>query len=134
MEYNILLVDDEEDVRWLTAQYLGKLAREGYQFNIQEAADARSGLTIVSRDPKPQGSQPWQGIDLLVTDVDMPGGPNGIWLYEETHRVSPGTGIIVWSNHPENLHTVNLSIATPMAKLQRDDFLAAVRKYLPKPV
>lgn len=57
---SVLVVDDEESVRRVTAR---TLRREGYR--VSEARDADEALTLVSQDPSV--------ADLLLTDVMMPG-------------------------------------------------------------
>lgn len=57
---SVLVVDDEESVRRVTAR---TLRREGYR--VSEARDADEALSLVSQDPNV--------ADLLLTDVVMPG-------------------------------------------------------------
>lgn len=57
---SVLVVDDEESVRRVTAR---TLRREGYR--VSEARDADEALSLVSQDPTI--------ADLLLTDVMMPG-------------------------------------------------------------
>lgn len=59
----VLIVDDEPTVRMLVTEVLGEL---GYQ--ALQAEDGRSGLDILRTKAR---------IDLLVTDVGLPGGMNG---------------------------------------------------------
>jgi CheY-like chemotaxis protein len=59
----VLVVDDEPTVRMLVGDTLAEL---GYQ--AIEAADAASGLKVLESDAK---------IDLLISDVGLPGGMNG---------------------------------------------------------
>jgi PAS domain S-box-containing protein len=74
-EEAILVVEDNEDVRAFTTQALGEL---GYR--VLGAADARSALQTLEKEPD---------IDLLFTDVELPGGVNGRQLAEEAHRRWP---------------------------------------------
>ena len=59
----VLVVDDEPSVRMLVTDVLADL---GYR--ALEAADSAAGLRILQSDAR---------IDLLVTDVGLPGGMNG---------------------------------------------------------
>ena len=59
----ILIVDDEPSIRMLVADVLSNL---GYA--TLEATDGAAGLTILQSDVD---------IDLLITDVGLPGGMNG---------------------------------------------------------
>ncbi|MEZ5937999.1 MAG: response regulator [Hyphomonadaceae bacterium] len=56
----ILLVEDEEGVRGIAAQLLGSC---GYQ--VMEAGDGEEALELIKQNPG--------GIDLLISDVVMPG-------------------------------------------------------------
>ena len=59
----VLLVDDESTVRMLLVDVLGEL-----DYTVVEAADSAAGLKLLRSDVH---------IDLLVTDVGVPGGMNG---------------------------------------------------------
>jgi CheY-like chemotaxis protein len=59
----VLVVDDEPTVRMLVADVL-----EGLGYAAIEAADGVSGLKVLQSDVR---------IDLLITDVGLPGGMNG---------------------------------------------------------
>src|SRR4029450_2874497 len=62
----ILLVEDDAGVRAVTAAMLKEL-----QFNVIEADNGARALDIVDRESE---------IDLLFTDIVMPGGMNGFEL------------------------------------------------------
>jgi CheY-like chemotaxis protein len=62
----VVLVDDEDFVRRLV---LRLLETEGYR--VLEAATAEEGLEILSND---------ESVDLLLTDVTLAGGMNGVEL------------------------------------------------------
>lgn len=62
----ILLVEDDAGVRAVTAALLKEL-----QFSVIEADNGVHALDIIDREP---------GIDLLFTDIVMPGGMNGFEL------------------------------------------------------
>ena len=59
----VLIVDDEPSVRMLITEVLGELG-----YTAIEAADGTSALRVLQSDAR---------IDLLVTDVGLPGGMNG---------------------------------------------------------
>ena len=72
----ILVVEDDEDVRRSSVEALREI---GYQ--VLEAGDAMDGVRlIVDRG----------GIDLLFTDVGLPGGVNGRALADAAHSAQPG--------------------------------------------
>ena len=59
----MLVVDDEPSVRMLVTEVLEDLG-----YTAIEAADSVAGLKVLQSDVR---------IDLLVTDVGLPGGMNG---------------------------------------------------------
>ena len=65
-ERTVLLVEDDAGVRAVTAALLKEL-----QFTVVEADNGARALEIVDREP---------AIDLLFTDIVMPGGINGFEL------------------------------------------------------
>jgi CheY-like chemotaxis protein len=71
-----LLVEDDEDVLAVTADSLSEL---GYE--VVTAPDAARAMEILSGD---------QPIDLLFSDVIIPGGTNGAQLAVTARRVRPG--------------------------------------------
>lgn len=77
----ILIIDDEKDIREVLKEIL---RRAGYDADI--AGDAREGLEILENG----------GIDLLITDVIMP-GMDGVAVVEQVRENHPQTPIIVIS-------------------------------------
>jgi signal transduction histidine kinase len=77
----VLLVEDEEDVRELTAEQLRNL---GYR--VLEAECGPAALRLVEA-----GAQ----IDLLVSDVGLPGGMNGKQVAEMMRRHHPALPVIL---------------------------------------
>lgn len=71
----VLLVDDEPTVRMLLADVLGELG-----YTVIEAADSAAGLKLLRSDIH---------IDLLITDVGLPGGMNGRQMAEAGLEVRP---------------------------------------------
>ena len=64
----VLVVDDEPSVRLLIVDILGDM---GYK--VLEAADSATGLALLQSDAH---------VDLLITDVGLPGGMNGRQMAE----------------------------------------------------
>lgn len=84
-EQTILLVEDEIIIRFA----VGEALREaGYR--VVEAGDGTEGLTILNSG---------QAIDLLVTDVRMPGNIDGIELMLRSKSQDPGRPVIICSGH-----------------------------------
>jgi len=86
----ILLVEDEAEVRQLAR---GLLTRQGY--SVLEAADGPSALDL-SRQHSGQ-------IDVMLTDVVMPGGLSGIELAERLRSEQPEVRVVFTSGHNEDI-------------------------------
>lgn len=85
----ILLVDDDSIVRESVAEMLDTL---GYR--VLEASDGRAALDVLHGDSH---------IDLLLTDVVMPGGMGGQQLAEEARRIRPGLPVLLASGYAKGL-------------------------------
>ena len=81
----ILLVEDDQDVLAVTAESLKEL---GYE--VVTAADAARAMEIL------KGDQP---IDLLFSDVIIPGGTNGAQLAVTARRVRPQLKVLLGSGY-----------------------------------
>jgi signal transduction histidine kinase len=81
----ILVVEDDEDVAAVAAETLKEL---GYQ--VVTALNAAQALEILS------GNQP---VDLLFSDVIMPGGMNGAQLAVEARRIRPELKVLLTSGY-----------------------------------
>ncbi len=77
----VLVVDDEGALLLLTAT---RLRRQGYE--VFTAADGQAALRLLEREPH---------IDLLFTDVVMPGGMNGYELAECALARHPGLKVLL---------------------------------------
>lgn len=77
----ILVVEDNPDMRDISVQMF-----ELGGFDVLEAADARSGLDLFQQN---------QNIDLVFTDVIMPGGISGIEMAKEMLALDPNTLILI---------------------------------------
>lgn len=79
----ILVVEDEPAVLVVTANALGNLG-----YGVRTATDAASALEALSTGP---------AVDLLFSDIVMPGGINGIELAREARRTNPALRILLTS-------------------------------------
>ena len=86
----ILLVEDDVLVRRYAATQLLSL---GYQ--VIEACDGPQALRTIEQDTA-------QTIDLLFTDVVMPGGMNGPALVDAVHALRPTLPVLFTSGYTEN--------------------------------
>jgi PAS domain S-box-containing protein len=84
----VLVVDDEATVRMLVTEVLEDL---GYA--AVEAADGTSGLKVLQSDLR---------VDLLVTDVGLPGGMNGRQLADAARALRPDLRILFITGYAEN--------------------------------
>ena len=84
----VLVVDDEPTVRMLVTEVLEDL---GYA--AIEASDGASGLKVLQSDVR---------IDLLVTDVGLPGGLNGRQMADAARRNRPNLKVLFITGYAEN--------------------------------
>jgi len=84
----VLVVDDEPTVRMLVIDIL-----EEQGFATLEAGDSSAGLKIL------QSETP---IDLLVTDVGLPGGINGRQMADAGRALRPGLKVLFITGYAEN--------------------------------
>ncbi len=100
----VLVVEDDSAVRKLQVRVLQSL---GYR--TLEAADGPSAMTALGGTAR---------VDLLLTDIVMPGGMNGLDVAEAARRVRPGLKILFMSGHaPTNVAQLyNLSGAHLLSK------------------
>ncbi len=83
----VLVVDDEPTVRMLVAEVLGDL---GYA--AVEAHDGAAGLRVLQSEAR---------VDLLVTDVGLPGGMNGRQLADAARVGRPGLKVLFITGYAE---------------------------------
>jgi signal transduction histidine kinase/ActR/RegA family two-component response regulator len=120
----ILVVEDDEGVRRSSVEALREM---GYE--VLEAGDAMDGVRlIVDRG----------GIDLLFTDVGLPGGVNGRALADAGRSARPGMRVLFTTGYTRNaiLHNGMLDrgvhfIAKPFSLT---DLAAKIREVLEAPV
>jgi len=82
----VLVVDDEVDLLEIAFTYLTDIGYTAFQAN-----DGASALEIVRYE---------QGIDLVITDVIMPGGMNGVELVQKIREFAPHIKVIYSSGFP----------------------------------
>ncbi len=84
----VLVIDDEETIRMLVVEVL-----EEAGYRVLEAGDGPSGLDILRANA---------GIDLLVTDVGLPGGMNGRQVADAARALQPGLKVLFITGYAEN--------------------------------
>lgn len=81
----ILVVEDELLIRFILADSLRDIG-----YHVLEAGDGDEGLDILGSG---------QVVDLIVTDVRMPGDVDGMELTRRSKLLAPGRPVIVCSAH-----------------------------------
>ena len=84
----VLVVDDEPTVRMLVTEVLEDLG-----YTAIEAADGVTGLKVLNSDAR---------IDLLVTDVGLPGGMNGRQVADAARVLRPDLKVLFITGYAEN--------------------------------
>ena len=124
----ILVVDDETPLRQLIGRFL---ADSGWV--VLDAANADEALRLVER------YSDQEAIDLLVTDVVMPGGTDGFVLAAEVARIRPSIKVLYMSGHFEDRQAVRQGLREAgryfiRKPFSRDDFLRTITSALETPV
>lgn len=84
MKFTILIVDDEKNIReGLAADF----EMDGY--NVKVAENGKVALDLISKGD----------IDLVITDLRMPGGVSGDDVLRHVTRETPGIPVIVLTGH-----------------------------------
>ena len=113
----VLVVDDEPTIRMLVCDVLGDL---GYA--AVEAEDGPSGLKVLRSDAR---------IDLLVTDVGLPGGMNGRQVADAARALRPGLKVLFITGYAENAAVGNGHLEPGMAVMTKpfamDDLAGRIR-------
>ena len=81
----ILVVEDDEGVRTYAEAVL-----RGLGYDVVSAGDAKQALELLD------------GIDMLFTDVVLPGGMNGRVLSEHVHKLRPGLPVLFTTGYTRN--------------------------------
>jgi signal transduction histidine kinase/CheY-like chemotaxis protein len=84
----ILVVEDEDAVRSFTVEMLHELG-----YGVLQAANGHAALTLMDANPS---------IQLLFTDVGLPGGLNGRQLADEATRRRPDIKVLFTSGYTRN--------------------------------
>ncbi len=116
----ILIVDDEEDLLRLADLYLS-----GQGYHTLLAKDAAQALEMLATEEK---------IDLLFSDVVMPGGMNGYELVQHATEQNPGLKVLLTSGFTDKT-AVNSSLTRFAAHLlkkpyRKDDLALRIRLVL----
>ena len=84
----VLVIDDEETIRLLVAEVLEDLG-----YGIVEASNGVEALEVLRTDVR---------IDLMVTDVGLPGGMNGRQVADAGRKLRPGLKVLYVTGYAES--------------------------------
>ncbi|MHC2107225.1 PAS domain-containing protein [Methylobacterium sp. CM6246] len=116
----VLIVDDEPTVRMLVTDILEDLG-----YTAIEASDSVAGLKVLQSDVR---------IDLLVTDVGLPGGMNGRQMADAARVYRSDLKVLFITGYAENAILGNGSLAPGMAVLTKpfamDNMAARIRSMI----
>jgi PAS domain S-box-containing protein len=87
-KHRILVVEDNEDVRDLAEAML-----EAADYEVLSAPSGERALELLEKEQ----------VDLVFTDVIMPGGMNGLQLVEQVHASKPGMPVLVTTGYMDEL-------------------------------
>lgn len=104
---SVLVVDDEPTVRMLVTEVLNDL---GYK--ALEAAEGATALALLRSDLP---------LDLLVTDVGLPGGLNGRLLADAARATRPGLKVLFITGYAEH-SVLNADTLPPGMHIQSKPF------------
>jgi PAS domain S-box-containing protein len=114
----VLIVDDEPDLLEIAHAYLTEMG-----YSALRADNSASALNIVAQ---------YEEIDLLLTDIIMPGGMNGVELAEKVRKLRPDLKVIYTSGFPADAFAESrgTEINGPMLRkpYHRPEFAAMIQR------
>ena len=96
----MLVIDDEHSVRLLVTEVLDSLG-----YTALEARDSNTGLAVLQSNAR---------VDLLITDVGLPGGLNGRQIAEAARMQRPALKVLFITGYAESVATRNGSLPAGM--------------------
>ncbi|MCB9948702.1 MAG: PAS domain S-box protein [Rhodospirillaceae bacterium] len=119
----ILVVEDNVDVRQIAVATL-----EGLGYRVLEAETGPNALEVLARQPD---------VDLLFSDIIMPGGMNGLELAKKAREICPDLKILHASGYSEaafaHNHVTRRADELIAKPYRRDALARRVRSILEKP-
>lgn len=115
----VLLVEDDPDIRDFVARAL-----TGLGYSVREAANGREALALLATDGP---------LDLLLSDMTMPGGIGGYDLMMAVRRQRPGLRVLLMSGFTDMAGQLPADCALLEKPFQKLDLARAVRLTLDRP-
>jgi two-component system NtrC family sensor kinase len=109
----VLLVEDNAEVAEVGKAYFEELG-----YTVREAASAQAGLDLVERE---------RGIDLVFSDILMPGGMNGLELADAIRRRFPHIVVLLTTGYSSSAQD---AVRQGFAVLQKPYDIAALDRAL----
>ena len=114
----VLVVDDEPELLDIAHAYLTEMG-----YSVLQADNAASAMIMVEQ---------YMEIDLLLTDIIMPGGMTGVELSEKIRQLRPDLKVIYTSGFPADAFTgrFGTKLDGPMLRkpYHRAEFLALIQR------
>jgi signal transduction histidine kinase len=109
---HVLLVEDDDEVAALVTEMLAQLG-----FEVTRAASSRAALGALANG---------RAVDLVFSDILMPGGMNGLDLAREVRRRRPGLPVLLTTGYAGSaLRVAEAEGVAVLAKPYRVEVLAA---------
>jgi len=115
----VLVVEDDPDIRDFVARTL-----TGFGYSVREAANGREALALLAMAAP---------VDLLLSDMTMPGGIGGHDLVVEARRQRPGLRVLLMSGFTDMAGQLPADCALLEKPFQKLDLARAVRLTLDRP-
>lgn len=106
-QMRVLLVDDDTDVRDATFEFL-----KGQGAHVRAVASSREAAAALDT----------QGFDLVLSDVGLGPGGDGLQLARDVHRLYPDTAVVLISGLPTDLLARRYAVPTD-TRILRKPFL-----------
>jgi signal transduction histidine kinase/CheY-like chemotaxis protein len=110
----VLLVEDDVEVQNVAGELL-----QGMGCQVIQASDGRSALAVLQRDP---------AIELVISDIVMPGGMSGLELARIVRQRHPGVPILLSTGYSQYAtQVVSEGFRLVEKPFRRDAFAASIR-------
>ncbi len=118
-DQTVLVVDDDDDVRDMIVQMVQSI---GYKVYARD--NAVEGLLCLQRHPE---------VEILLTDVAMPGAYNGLQLADRAIKVKPDLRVVITTGYAEKfgreLSDMGDHASVLLKPFSRDDLAATVARH-----